>query len=282
MNPWAVLCRDSFGLCSAAVCIVLGGLPAEAAAGAQGVTPAAPTIDTMTVGDRALTIAWGPPAGAADVTSYDLRYILTTADETVDGNWTVEQGVWDSGRLYRVLSELTNGAGYDVQVRAGRRQRRQLVRHPPPGTPAEHGGTLQTATSLPLDTTPVGGVIEPWTDVDYFTFTLSETASVVLLTTGELDTVGVLRDEDGERLLSNDDSPVSPNSKSFLIWDTPRCGDLPRRGHQLQRRDRAVHDARPRHGRHHRSFRCGRDRGPVTSRPAPSIRKATWTTCAST
>ena len=53
-----------------------------------------------------------------EITSYDLRYILTSADETVDGNWTVRTRVWTSGPLRYAQGSLTNGSGYDVQVRA--------------------------------------------------------------------------------------------------------------------------------------------------------------------
>ena len=55
-----------------------------------------PAIDSVIVGDGALTISWSEPPHAAKATiaSYDLRYIETSADETVDSNWTVEETVW--------------------------------------------------------------------------------------------------------------------------------------------------------------------------------------------
>ena len=52
-----------------------------------------------------------------EITSYDLRYILTSADEMVDANWTVRTRVWTSGPLRCAQGGLTNGSGYDVQVR---------------------------------------------------------------------------------------------------------------------------------------------------------------------
>ena len=63
---------------------------------------------------------WTPPSEAVgdEITSYDLRYILTSADETVDSNWTVRTRVWTSGPLRHAQGGLTNGSGYDVQVRA--------------------------------------------------------------------------------------------------------------------------------------------------------------------
>ena len=76
----------------------------------------------MTAGDRSLTVEWSAPAsdGGADITAYDVRYILTSADETVDANWTIEDNVWTSasGALDSTVSGLTTDVQYDVQVRA--------------------------------------------------------------------------------------------------------------------------------------------------------------------
>ncbi len=85
--------------------------------------PGAPTLDTLTPGLGSLTAAWSAPAdiGSSPVTSYDLRYILQNADETVETNWTTIEGVWTdavSGNLEYVVSSLSGGVSYDVQVRA--------------------------------------------------------------------------------------------------------------------------------------------------------------------
>ena len=49
-----------------------------------------------------------------------MRYILTSADEMVDSNWTVEEDAWEDGggSLAYAITGLTNGMEYDVQVRA--------------------------------------------------------------------------------------------------------------------------------------------------------------------
>ena len=84
--------------------------------------PPAPVVNTLTPGEDAMTVSWSaPPAGrSSSPTSYDLRYILTNADKTVDDNWTVVEGVWRSGEgnLEYELTGLTGGSLYDVQVRA--------------------------------------------------------------------------------------------------------------------------------------------------------------------
>ena len=81
-------------------------------------TPAAPTIDSVTTGDTTLAVAWSAPAGATGITAYDVRHIETSEDETDDANWAVQDNAWTSGALQYTITGLTNGTGYDVQVRA--------------------------------------------------------------------------------------------------------------------------------------------------------------------
>ena len=83
-------------------------------------TPGAPSVDSVTPGDETLAVAWSAPAsnGGRDITSYDLRYIRSDAPNKADANWTERDGIWSSGALRHVLSGLTNGVDYDVQLRA--------------------------------------------------------------------------------------------------------------------------------------------------------------------
>ena len=87
-----------------------------------GNRPGAPAITTpVTAGVDSLTVTWAAPieTGTSNVTAYDLRYIRTDADETVDANWTMVEDVWTgSGPLQYTLTGLTSGVRYDVQVRA--------------------------------------------------------------------------------------------------------------------------------------------------------------------
>ena len=87
---------------------------------AGGCVPQAPGIDAMTGIVGGLTVGWSAPAtdGDAAVTSYDLRYIKTSLDESEDSYWTVETGVWSSGDLTATVTGLELGTQYDVQVRA--------------------------------------------------------------------------------------------------------------------------------------------------------------------
>ena len=86
-------------------------------------TPSAATITPQIVTDAdSMTVAWSAPNhdGGYPITGYDLRYILTNADETVESNWTVLEEVWAAGggSLQYVITGLTGGTQYDVQVRA--------------------------------------------------------------------------------------------------------------------------------------------------------------------
>ena len=91
-----------------------------------GVIPGAldmPIIKTPIVaGDRSLTVTWRAPIETRGLThiGYDLRYIRTDADETVEVNWTLVGTIWKIGfyPLEYVLTGLTAGTQYDVQLRA--------------------------------------------------------------------------------------------------------------------------------------------------------------------
>ena len=86
--------------------------------------PGAPTITAPIIaGADSLTVAWSAPSdsGGPAITAYDLRYIQTSADETMDANWTVLEDVWatGSGPLTYTITGLAGVTQYDVQVRGG-------------------------------------------------------------------------------------------------------------------------------------------------------------------
>ena len=82
----------------------------------------APVVNTPTAaGMGSLTVSWVPPSqtGGSSITAYHLRHIRNDSSSKNDADWTVEQDVWTgSGPLQYVLTGLTNGTRYDVQVRA--------------------------------------------------------------------------------------------------------------------------------------------------------------------
>ena len=82
--------------------------------------PGSATIVLVSLGEGSLTVSWrAPSSNATGIVAYDVRHILNDADETVDANWTVVDNAWTgSGPLQYVITGLTGGAPYDLQVRA--------------------------------------------------------------------------------------------------------------------------------------------------------------------
>ena len=189
-------------------------------AGSVAAQPAAPTINTITPGDGALTVAWTAPSGVTGITAYDLRYILTSEDESVAANWTVVDSVWTSGPLRYLLTGLTNSSGYDVQMRTVTSQDGSWSATTA-ATPAEPGSSRATALSLPLNTL-VGATLSK-DDVDYFQIVLGSATGLALYTTGTLETVGQLEDSGGSYLYGESGSkqPYTGGLGNFVVHADP-------------------------------------------------------------
>ncbi len=69
---------------------------------------------------------------------------------------------------------------------------------------ADVGDTLETATSLALDTSHTDAIF-PGDDVDYFRIEVEQPGELTIYTTSDLDTVGELLTDDGEVLATGDD-----------------------------------------------------------------------------
>ena len=133
------------------------------ARGTSWATPGAPAIDSLIAGrDRTLAVAWSAPADdGGGVTGYDLRYIQSNAPDKADANWTLLEGVWSSGGLGYDLAGLTNGVGYDVQMRAENPTGRSGWSATASGTPGTTPGGPSTNSLTPgdavLDAGPLAG-----------------------------------------------------------------------------------------------------------------------------
>ncbi len=120
--------------------------------------PDAPTIGSVTPELDSLAISWAPPLNdrGSDITAYDLRHIETSADETVDSNWTVAEDVWTTGGgdLEYTLTGLTAGIPYDIQVRAvnaeGDGSWSETVTGSPTSSICVTGGAVPDATNTGL------------------------------------------------------------------------------------------------------------------------------------
>ena len=186
-------------------------------------TPALPppTISPVRADDRAVVVSWGEPTGiTTGISAYDVRYIETSADESVDSNWTVEEDAWEDGdgSLTFAITGLANGTGYDVQVRAvDYNDVNGAWSTSSSATPEDHGDSRADATSISPDAR-VWGVLDPTDDEDYYTFSVSGTADFWIYTLGDLDTAGELLDSNGMLVESNDYGAILPNPDNFFLW----------------------------------------------------------------
>ena len=94
------------------------GSPSNEAKDTPRTIPDAPTISSVTEGDRKLTVIWSAPSedGGADVTGYKVQW----KDNSVTTDWDAQTGVTEVSEsgLTREITGLTNGTTYDVRVRA--------------------------------------------------------------------------------------------------------------------------------------------------------------------
>ena len=193
-------------------------------------TPAlpAPTIGSVRADDRAVLVSWSAPTGiTTGVAAYDVRYIETSADETVDANWTVEEDAWKEGNgsLAYAVTGLTNGTEYDVQVRAVDEDDVDGAwSATTSATPADHGDSQTAATTISSPDARVWGAIDPAADEDYFSFSVSSTADYWIYTLGDLDTVGELLDSNGRSIDISDRGSVLPNPDNFFLWHRLQSG----------------------------------------------------------
>ena len=201
---------------------VLCMLAAAQFAAAQAPGPA--TVTAAVAGDGSLTVAWDPPAGtsSSDITAYDLRYIETSADETVDSNWELVLSAWAEGPRHYMIDGLTNDTSYDVQVRAVTTTAGEWS-PTVAQTPGDAGNTVSSAVALPLNV-PVAGVIDSDSDIDVFEVTVPEQMEVLIYTTGDLEATGALLNSGGAEIASVDFAYVVTTENNFLIWDTLSSG----------------------------------------------------------
>ena len=206
----------------AAVAAVLGVPAAPRPVTAQAPGPA--TLSAVVAGDGSLTAVWDPPPGTSDsdITAYDLRYIETSADETVDSNWDLVSSAWAEGPRHYMIDGLTSGTSYDVQVRAVTTTAgawSPTVAQ----TPGDAGDSVSSAFELPLDV-PVAGVIDSATDVDVFELTVPARLEVLIYSTGDLEAAGALLNSRGREIDSLDFAYLITTENNFLLWDTLNSG----------------------------------------------------------
>ena len=234
--------RSGLTRLAAAAFVLLCFLMGVAEGGAQPNTPAAPTIESVRADDGALAVIWSPPAGATDaVIAYDIQYKRSGTG----GSWTVLDDAWTVGSLEYGITSLTNGASYDVQVRAVNANGDGAWSATTSGTPADFGDSLSAATevvlgaaseALPSQTSlRYWGKIESAGDEDYFKLVLTDTQAPTsvglwvyargeLDTVGDPNTVGELQDENGVPIGDYYFGEFSSNPVKFSVWKTVDAG----------------------------------------------------------
>ena len=85
--------------------------------------PDTPTVAEATL--NSLKVQWSAPTNTGpDISSYDMRYILSsaiTSDKADDTKWTEVADAWTSnngGNLAYTIGSLSQNTSYDIQVRA--------------------------------------------------------------------------------------------------------------------------------------------------------------------
>ena len=157
--------------------------------------PEAPTVAEATL--NSLKVQWSAPTNTGPaISAYDVRYILTSADETVDANWTVATDAWtsdDGGNLEYTISSLSQDTSYDVQVRAENDE----------GTSgwstSVEGMTGATGTPLEANVAPV------FTSASVVSVSENSTADIVTVTATDADSednitgYGIVTGADGDQ-----------------------------------------------------------------------------------
>ncbi len=210
-------------------CVLLGVAAATGLARAQAPPPvAAPTIDSVTPGERSLIVDWTAPAGvdAADILAYDVRSIESDAANKAASFWTVLEDAWipGAGDLSWIIFPLTNDTQYDVQVRAFTEDGEGDWSDTVTGTPVANSGDRTGATPLPLNSTAIAVLTED--DQDFFKIEVTgdDTVDLWIYTISDLDTVGELQDSAGNMIARNDDGQRPDSPQDFVIREQVGAG----------------------------------------------------------
>ena len=109
----------SYDVQARAVNAIGNGSWSTTVSGKAATVPTAPYLGYAVPSSGQISIVWSSPDsdGGSDITSYDLRYIRSDADGSVDANWTLQEDFSQVASSYRILG-LTNGVAYHMQVRA--------------------------------------------------------------------------------------------------------------------------------------------------------------------
>ena len=122
-----------------------------------------------------------------------------------DGQWLSEDDDGGSGLNFRLVRQVSAGTYY-VRVSGFENTSGPytLIVRFTPTLGDDHGGTLEGAASVPLNSS-TSGALEGRGDIDYFRVEVAQAGTLTVETTGSTDTFGHLRGADGQWLSEDDD-----------------------------------------------------------------------------
>ena len=178
--------------------------------------PAQPTGLTGTVSHDAVSLSWDDP-GDESVTGYQ----VLRRDKALHAVGVFLVHVDDTGSAETTYTDTDVAPSvryvYRIKARnvAGLSERSKWFNATTPPAPTPDPNSAATALTLGI---PLGGTIDPGNDEDYFKLVLSTAQTILVWTTGDLDTVGELQDSGGMELESNDYGGLPEGPHNFVIW----------------------------------------------------------------
>ena len=183
-----------------------------------------PTVADASAATTTLTIHWSAPTadGGLPIRSYDLRYIETEASEQADERWTLRAGIASVAPLQTVLTGLTDGVSYDVQVRAVNATGAGPWSATRSAVTTDHGDTRGEATPLALGSS-VPGRINRTGDQDVFVIETPRAALLSVTGSGAANIQGALSTSEGDVLVSSSGSLLNA-PRQFSLNATVEAG----------------------------------------------------------
>ena len=203
--------------------LTVSGEPGAAVRSQTPTAPGSPTVTAAAASATTLTINWSAPAdGGSPISSYELRYIESGASERADERWTLQRGLAAGAPLETVLTGLTDGVSYDVQVRAVNATGAGPWSATRTAVTTDHGETRGEATPLALETS-VPGRINRAGDQDVFVIVTPRTALLTVSGSGAANIQGSLTTSEGDVLVSSSGSLLDA-PRQFSLDATVEAG----------------------------------------------------------
>ena len=183
--------------------LTVTGEPGAAVRSQTPTAPGAPTVTAAAASATTLTINWSAPAdGGSPISSYELRYIESEASERADERWTLQRSLAAGAPLETVLTGLTDGVSYDIQVRAVNAAGDGPWSATHSAETTDHGDARGEATPLALGSS-VPGRINRTGDQDVFVIVTPRTALLTVSGSGAANIQGSLSTSEGDVLVSS-------------------------------------------------------------------------------